>query len=126
MLIKADQVNVQNKVVLPQRVVEVLEDLKKTWSNVEIITDHANPEEYWSGTRSPLNEVGLDDLIKALYIGYTIEQTIEEQLLERYKKHNEPKHSGRTELSDVYDKGVANGIYETLDIIGMKVKGINA
>lgn len=121
---KAENVNVQNKVVLTQAIAEVLEELTNTWSNAEIITDHANPEEYWSGNRLPLNDIGLDTLIRALYIGYTIEQTVEEQLLEMYEEaYNHAKTSHETQD---WWSGRMDGISTSLDIIGMKVKGINA
>ena len=128
-LIKADQVNVvSDKVKLTKEQANAIKwafESPTSWTKETLIASHVGGSLSYDKVK-PLHDIHLDTLIRALYIGYTIEQTIEEQLLERYKKHNEPTHSGRTELSDVYDKGVANGIYETLDIIGMKVKGINA
>lgn len=58
-----------------------------------------------------------DDLIKALYIGYEVEQTPGEQLFRYYKDLQQNPHKG----SDLKRESIK----KTLEILGLKVEGIN-
>lgn len=69
--------------------------------------DNSFPYDFIPGLRT-------DDLIKALYIGYEVEQTPEEKLLTYYEvEKNEQNVEAKT------------AIEETLKILGLKVEGIN-
>lgn len=118
---KAANVNVQNKVVLTQAQDMFIRQSLVNNDKDEIVSDHAQAA--WEKD-CPLNDLSLDTLIRALYIGYTIEQTVEEQLLELYEEaYNHAKTSHETQD---WWSGRMDGISTSLNIIGMKVKGINA
>ncbi|MNJ00378.1 hypothetical protein D3C73_1596900 [compost metagenome] len=73
-----------------------------------------------------MKDVDLDTLIRALYIGYEVEQTVEEQLKETYDQvMNKVSSENHPETNEFWN-GQAAGIENALNIIGMKVKGINA
>lgn len=74
---------------------------------------------------SLLDTIPLDTLIRALYIGYEMEQTAEEKVLEAWVNHdwNVPRHE--KEHHDAYYSGFRKGMKFTLDAYGIKVKGIN-
>jgi hypothetical protein len=66
----------------------------------------------WDGKRAPLNDLDIDTVCKALYAGYEIEASPEEQLLKMYKFYR--------------DNGFAREIIEeVLATLNVKVQGIN-
>lgn len=74
-------------------------------------------------SENPLYDIPFDDLIAAVYRpeDVVIEQTVEEKLIEQHDNPNQYTES-HWSIQDAF----SNGIYTALDIIGMKVKGINA
>lgn len=104
------------KVKLTKEQAIVIEDIKKYRVPENTITTHFNcglggwVDEYIS-----LNGMPLDTLIRALYIGYEVEQTVEEQLKDYYESIMRYDHIEEAEV-----------FKSVLNIIGMKVKGINA
>lgn len=64
-----------------------------------------------------LKNLTLDELAKALYIGYEVEQTKEERLLREYEL--------ATDTGFSYHTGIRDGIKITLDIYGIEIEGIN-
>ncbi|OMD08373.1 hypothetical protein [Paenibacillus odorifer] len=83
----------------------------------DIVSDHAQGA--WMND-SPLNEISLDILIRALYFGYDTERTLEEKLVESYEKGYSllPQHES--------NKAYRLGIERALEAFDIKVKGINA
>ena len=73
----------------------------------------------WFHEYEPLNDMDLDTLIKALYIGYEVEQTPEEKVLEYYNKQDH-----QVSLGEQYHQGVQSGIYTTLILLGITIEGI--
>lgn len=86
------------------------------WTPQEFIAQHAVNPNRWGAPCDVLNDMELDTLIRAFYIGYEVEQTVEEKLREQYRNWSED-HG--------FDHAAKCGMETTLDIIGMKVKGIN-
>ncbi|WP_079516580.1 hypothetical protein [Rossellomorea marisflavi] len=75
---------------------------------------------YFANGRKAANTIPEEDFIKALYLGYTVEEAPEERLLERYRYF-------RTVSDGIdYADGVADGIKMAAQILGHKVKGVNA
>lgn len=123
---KADQVNVvSDKVKLTKKQADAIEKLlSMTYYKKDIIVDHhAKDDKRWDDEIESLNGLPLDTLIRALYIGYEVEQTVEEQLLEYYEKANRNKLN--TDINEQLWSGARMGMEKALNIIGMKVKGIN-
>ena len=116
MLIKAENVNqVSDKVVLTQEQADKVDSLSKSHTKERIISDFVRTAE--------LNKLGLtlDQLIRALYIGYTVEETTEEKILKMYKNpHN------YYDESDGQWGAFQSGVYNTLQKLRIKIEGINA
>ena len=121
-LIKADQVNVvSDKVKLTKEQANAIKwafESPTSWTKETLIASHVGGSLNYDKVK-PLHDIHLDTLIRALYIGYEVEETQEEKLLKKFK-------TGWLASSDEdYDFSYRNGIKDALDIIGMKVKGIN-
>lgn len=84
----------------------------------EVVATHArlltDDNDSWSGRYEPLNRLKLDEVIRALYIGYEVEQTPEEKVFEYYKYKLSHSPTGRDTTQHV------------LDLLGIKIKGINS
>src|SRR5690625_2377859 len=61
------------KVKLTQEQVEALQNRLTFLKKSEIIRHHAVYSEPWNGIHECLNSINLDDMIRALYIGYEVE-----------------------------------------------------
>ncbi|MDY7990667.1 hypothetical protein UY286_08725 [Paenibacillus polymyxa] len=55
------------------------------WTAETFVRNHAENSRQWVAPYDVLNGVPLDSIIRALYIGYEVEQTVEEKLLAAYK-----------------------------------------
>jgi hypothetical protein len=88
------------------------------WTNSSLVEAHAYNPNRWEDSGSPINGMPVDTLIRALYIGYEVEQTPEEQLLQYYKmqKNSVSDDQERTEVA----------IVRVLEFLKIKVKDINA
>lgn len=92
-----------------------------------MLKSHCGNGEWCDGAES-LNDLSVEDMAKALYIGYEVEETPEDKLLEKFGK-------GRVEAvaaelrKDSEEKsfcmGYGAGIVDALDTLGIKIKGIN-
>lgn len=123
---KAENVNVQNNKVKISK--EVAAAIESVWSKHGrgftrhmILTNWSMLSEEFPLEYKELQAYAAHNPIEymqAIYIGYEVEQTVEEQLLSNY----ESVRSG----SSPYEEGWKVGFITALNIIGMKVKGINA
>lgn len=103
------------KVVIKKDQAEDIEELLRIKSKELIVKQHLNGPGNWIADYDSLNWMVTDTLIKALYIGYEVEKTPEEKLVEYYKELKFNASSA----------DIAFGITETLKILGLKVEGIN-
>lgn len=119
-----------SKVVLTQEQAKVLEKVKSSGdcSRDDIIRIHVTTG--WFKERVAMNEINLDTLVKAVYIGYEVEQTPEELLAKMYKEKLSPgfvsevtKHFENIQQS--YYSGWHEGIRVALKTLGIKIIGIN-
>lgn len=113
---KAENVNVQNKVVLTQAQFDTVKGYLESYSKENLVINVATQE---FSAHNELYQIPFDSLMVALYRpeDITIEQTVEEQLLSNFES---------VQLDNGYGQGWRAGYMTALDIIGMKVKGINA
>lgn len=102
------------KVKLTKAQSEEIKTLLKENPAEDIIQDHVEGK-WWDD--SPLNGLALDTLIRALYIGYEVEQTPEEKLLYCYAE--------TSSINEDFREGYRAGIEGTLKILNIKIKGIN-
>lgn len=106
------------KVKLTKEQAETLDALKSEHAREGIVTAFYHKNN-WSKMYPCLLDLDLDTVIRALYRpeDITIEKTVEEQLLYRYAE--------TSSFNEDFREGYRSGIVGTLNIIGMKVKGIN-
>lgn len=89
-----------------------------------IVGTHAIEPEAWDDDcTSPLRFMPMDTLIRALYIGYEIEMTEEEQLLEAF--NGCPVVNGGRWAQSENMAAFRDGMTTALNIVGKKVPGIN-
>jgi hypothetical protein len=116
------------KVVLPKDIVDAIENLKtKGWDASGILIqvaqsvynekDFATLHLYVWEEYSEINEKFLL-LTKALLNGYTVAKSPGQKVREFYEAF--------AESDDSLDQGVSYGITRTLDMLGIKIAGINA
>lgn len=91
------------------------------WSSKAIIKYYFGliDQEYSNTTAKSLyiiQDMNFDSLAIALYDSYEVEKTPDEKLVEYYNKN---------ELGTKVNDGVIEGIRKTLEILDLKVKGIN-
>ena len=117
-LIKANQINTTGKVTISKKALDEIKYLTETCNHDPSLVVQDHVEGNWDKD-NPLNELTLNALCIALYRpeDITIEQTIEEQLLDYFEIQQKAQSAmqDRTEVA----------VKKVLNIIGMKVKGIN-
>lgn len=82
--------------------------------------DVVRNEDGWLGIYAPLKNLSVDTLIRILYIGYEVEQTPEEKIIDAYEESERRAYDGSE-----YHDGFADGISYTLNTLDKKIKGIN-
>ncbi|URJ45147.1 hypothetical protein MF628_004929 [Paenibacillus polymyxa] len=111
-----------DKAILTQAQAEAIDSIQAAyhWTAEAFVRSHAENSHQWVAPCDVLNGVPLDTIIRALYIGYEVRQTMEERMLAHFK---EPKgYLAEYDTENViYRKGMA----KALEIAGIKVPGIN-
>ena len=107
------------KVKLQKEVIEVIETMTATGAPLnEIVERHIHGVHLRVNGYGLIEQMSTDTLIRALYIGYEVESTLEEKVAD-YFEHC--KKSASPEIrSEMY------GIRNTLNILGIKIEGVNA
>lgn len=119
------------KVTVPKEVAEAIEGLRDqgtTISNIFRMVEHGVfVEEVHPITKHFRND--LDELMRALVIGYQVEQTPEEKLREYYDNIKRLSEKAHAEADHDYESEMLSemlGIKTTVDILGISIEGINA
>ncbi|MEE4566854.1 hypothetical protein V2U94_04355 [Paenibacillus polymyxa] len=107
-----------DKAILTQAQAESIDSIQAAyhWTAESFIRNHAADPHQWVEPCDVLNGVPLDTIIRALYIGYEVELTIEEKLLEIYRE-GLPCPTTPTE-----DLAFREGMKKACEIAGIKVK----
>ena len=71
----------------------------------------------WTGVCKPLNYIKLDVLIRALYIGYEVEETPKERVVRIYNTPNIAMYNPNSYKA---------GVIDALNALNMKIEGVNA
>lgn len=110
------------KVKVTKEVAQAIEALRKEQrSDENILRVLADPNNGWAGEKSKvLNTTPFDLVAKALYIGYEIKKTPEEELAESYR------FNYLIEGQDDENRAFANGIRYAVNTLGISIKGVNA
>ncbi|WP_226000923.1 hypothetical protein [Paenibacillus sp. BJ-4] len=77
-----------DKAILTKAQAEAIDSILAAthWTAESFVRRHAENSHQWVAPYDVLNRVPLDFIIRALYIGYEVEQTVEEKLLEIYRE----------------------------------------
>jgi uncharacterized protein (UPF0297 family) len=118
-----------DKVKLPREVAEALDSLReKGYSNFTILSYVINekyiahlPEITTIVKAYERDDFSFDKLLNALVNGYEIEKSPEEKVREYYESLDK-----RPLCSEAYGWHEAKAIKKTLDLLGIKIPGVNA
>jgi hypothetical protein len=119
-----------SKVVITQEQKEVLLYILNIYSSEDIVRKHASANNFWLNQNwselinvECLNQLSVDEVIKALYVGYEVIKTPQETLLECHNGYLD--HSQREYSFNVDEKrGFRIGIAVACFVLGEKIAGI--
>lgn len=103
---------------------KVLLKLKKEFSNEDILIQHSELfvcGDLWAMGYESLNSISLEDMAIILLIGYEIKKTPEEKIVDLFNN----KVIATGDYSQGYHDGKNCAIISVLDILNMKIDGIN-
>lgn len=110
-----------DKVKLPRFTINVIETIRaKGLTNEEIVINHINNDQIKVNGYEAVDDLNTDELIRALYLGYECEVTMEDKLLDEYQNGASNLCGGEVKALFQY------GMERALKIAGIKVKGVNA
>jgi hypothetical protein len=118
------------RVTLPREVAEAIEDLRnKGWRNTYLMRIPFTSSV--SGTSSDIiRQYAVDNLetyMSALVNGYEIEKSPEDKVREYYEEMREVfKSTIDGSYDEEYLRGIMHGVVKTLNLLGIKVPGVNA
>lgn len=116
--------NKNGKVTVSREVAEAIGQDRKLFDDPSgLVEAHVNnPNGYYAGSyKAPLNGLPLDTLIRALYIGYEIQLTPEEELVEYIRKlENEMDNTDSVDVKQTYEYEIY-GAEKAAEILGVKL-----
>lgn len=112
-----------DKVKVSKDVAEAIDRVVKSYQrlfpeniNETIIKGHIESPDGWRGEGSEhINKLPLDTLIRALYIGYEVEQSPEDRVREYYET-----------VVRMHYTSPRDAIRETLNLLNKQIEGVNA
>ncbi|MDH5159882.1 hypothetical protein [Heyndrickxia oleronia] len=111
------------KVTLTKEQAAAIERAKERKETHRIVLAAAEKPSGWhNGIYVPLNELSLEKLMSALVNGYEIEATPEEKVRKYYDEIKEMYERYEYDIDD----GVLTGVRKTLDLLDIKIEGVNA
>lgn len=115
------------KVTVTKEVAEAIESAKSIRSEEVIVSMSISKS--FVGEQAVLNDVNPFTIAKILINGYTIEKSPEEKVREYYDTCRSNWHTA-DEIGDLgqaeYLNGQSSGVSIALDILGIKIEGVNA
>jgi len=107
------------KVKVSLEVSKAIENYVSEYSQKDFLIAHCEPGEWDSKDRKCLNSISVMQLAEILVNGYEVELTPEENVEREFKTC---KENG---ANDSYNRGKYSGIMYTLNMLGIKIKGVN-
>jgi hypothetical protein len=98
-----------NKVMISKDEAVALESALEVNGGDKANVVHWHAQDLWDGKRAPLNDLDLDTVCTALYVGFEIEASPEENVLAYY----------------ITNSLNASVIEDVLDLLNIEIKGIN-
>jgi hypothetical protein len=100
-----------NKVMLTKTEAEALESALEVNGGDKANVVHWHAQDLWDSKRAPLNNLDLDTICRALYVGFEIEAS--------------PEDNAREFYNEVVVHGYGYIIRHTLNLLNIKISGIN-
>jgi hypothetical protein len=100
------------KVLLAKEEVEALEAALEIGGGDKANVVQWHSTNIWDGKQAPLNDLDLDTLCTALYVGYELEESPEEKVLKFYEANAK---SNQIEFA----------VRKTLELLNIQIPGIN-
>ncbi|MCM3763481.1 hypothetical protein [Neobacillus niacini] len=110
------------KVMLSKEEAQALESALEISGGVPSNVVQWHSQDLWEGERSVLNDLDIDTVCRALYVGYEVEPGPEEKLLKHFQDQGVFK---KKYPATEYHSGHMDGIRLTLDLLNIQIKGIN-
>lgn len=115
------------KVTVPREVAEALDRIDSGRVTVDMaLVFHTN--DALIGENAPLQTLTIGDLARALIVGYEVEKTPEEKVREYYTEIAVKRDGAKFQddvISAVRYEHMRMAIRETLDLLGIKIGGVN-
>jgi hypothetical protein len=100
------------KALLSKKEVEALESALEVNGGDKASVVHWHSQNLFDGERAPLNDLDLDTVCSALYVGYEIEPGPEEKILSFYEANAKNCH-------------IEFAVRQTLKLLNIQIPGIN-
>lgn len=113
------------KVILPREVARAIERLKGFGDDADMVETHVKNPNGWVADPI-LNGLPLETFISALYIGYEIEKSPEDNLRDYFEKVKDDRRFSGIYPAQRFRDGKMEGIHATLNILGIKIEGVNS
>lgn len=114
--------NTSGKVTVSREVADTLQILIDCGYKKEtLVRHHVNKPYEWHAGDTPLNGISLDTLIQALYVGYEVKCTPEEQLADYIEENNRLHREARSTEHLYYHDGAIDGARKAAEILGVKL-----
>ncbi|WGD77715.1 hypothetical protein P5643_13950 [Bacillus subtilis] len=91
-----------------------------------LIRGHADDSGDWSGEYAPLNDLDIMTLAAALVNGYEVEKTPEEKVREYFESLWSDYCNSDDPFIEVACESARAAVNETLNLLGIKIEGVNA
>ncbi|ATH95309.1 hypothetical protein [Bacillus glycinifermentans] len=116
------------KPVITKEQAEAFEKLREQYTDEEIVIKYIESElDLFDSGCACLYDLGFTDFLAALINGYEVEKTPEEKVREYYAaNYQRHEQSMPRSKDDFYTSGVAEGVRNTLDCLGIKIEGVSA
>lgn len=111
------------KIKVSKKMFLALEECLRISTKEELLKDHISSGEWISEEFSVFNNLSILEMAEILINDYELEETPEEKLLTRFNYCSQ--RCGWHQDDETEMRATANAIKETLEILNIKIKGIN-
>lgn len=115
-----------SKVAISEEVAEAIEYAKSyCLGDIEFIVKfHSETPDDWGDYigRESLSKVTLDTVVRALYVGYVVEESPEEKIAAEIKFHDSASKAFPETNQGMYSKGYSDGLRKAVKLVGIENK----
>jgi len=113
------------KVKVSREVAEAIERVKAECESVEVVIKHLSLNDDSQSDYKILSDIPFKVLISALVNGYETEMTPEQSVVKLFKESLEKYRDAQSRIDLDYFDGFTDGIREVLDLLNIKIEGVN-